>query len=958
MKDLRMKRIVLLSCFLYLFILPQSYGQTKSEIRDMFSEAEMYVLFEEYQDALPIYLDILKLYPNDNNIKYRIGQCYLNTPGEKEKAISYLEAAVKNINPKYKEGKVRETGAPYDALYYLANAYRINNQIDKALSTYEQFQKNLDPTIYDTTIIRLQIESCTNAKKLMSIPVFVKEKNLGDIINERFSEFNPVISNDENTLFYSKSLQLYDAVFYSKKENGIWTAPVNMNPELGVDEDYYPSSVSDDGKELYLYRTDNYDGNIYVSKLINGTWSAVTKLNDNINTKYWESHASVSHDGKKLYFTSNRKGGYGGLDIYVSERDSTGDWGIASNLGPVINTPYNEDTPFLGKDDKTLFFSSRGHYNMGGYDIFYSTFLENGEWSVPLNVGYPLNTTDDDLFFDPVNDGYEAYFSKYDSTGFGNQDIFRVEVFSTEHPRKFYVTGIAKIKDLLTTIKDSIKISVFNTKNFNEPIVVYSDPITGAYQFEVENGTYEITFEADGTEKITKTADFLINNPSDSFVLPGTLLPKADFIADLNVRANQNISVTTGDTIEFPLVVEPKSILTIQHWLGDSLISSEVYQIKDSTFIYKTIPLTGDNRINFQLTDRFGNSTSSDIFLSKQNLPKQELVERPEYSRIIAQRQIAVLSELLANRADEDLKKIIQNPAILKQQFGTVDDLIAYIKEEAAKANISTEKVDELALKVAVMDNILSQTAVDLMAKYSQGDLQAILSLINVSQSGLKSWTDLQEYLSGETNGKVKPEDVNSVASDILADVDPEIANLRAKTLIIIKQAPFGDQILKALNENDLKKIKKAGSWLQSLYNESIKQGMSSRDFSNMLASISSVASADLKQFIDELILQADKDLALYLKGLDLKKFRIRTPSDLIYHLLANMNKGQYTEESLFTAIAKMTAAKDLSEASIVSQLKTFEKSRFWVYWVVIGIVMVLWIIFWKRRKKKRTINK
>ena len=185
-----------------------------------------------------------------------------------------------------------------------------------------------------------------------------------------------------------------------------------MNEILKVDQDLFPTSISKDGKTLYLYSSADYDGIIYTSKFENGTWSPLVKLNDNINTKYWESHATISHDDKKLYFTSNRKGTYGGLDIYVSKRDSTGDWGPAVNLGPVINTPYNEESPFLTSDDKTLFFSSRGHFNMGGYDIFYSTLLDNGEWSVPLNVGYPLNTTDDDVFFNPKNEGYEGYIAK------------------------------------------------------------------------------------------------------------------------------------------------------------------------------------------------------------------------------------------------------------------------------------------------------------------------------------------------------------------------------------------------------------------------------------------------------------------------------------------------------------------------------------------------------------------
>ena len=950
-----MKRIALLSCLLVLLILPQISGQTKSETRTLFTEAEMFVLFEEYQDALPLYLDLLKLYPNNSNIKYRIGQCYLNTPGEKANAISYLEDAVSDINSNYKEEKLKESGAPYDALYYLANAYRIDNQVDKALVTYEQFQKNLDPAIYDTTIIKLQIQSCKNAKKLISVPVFVKETNLGNTINERFSEFNPVISKDENTIFFSKGLQFYDAVFYSKKVNGVWSAPINLTPDLGVDEDYYPSSVSNDNNELYLYRTDSYDGNIYVSKFINGNWSTVTKLNDNINTKYWESHASISHDGKKLYFTSNRKGGYGGLDIFVSQRDSTDDWGPASNLGPVINTPYNEDTPFLGKDDITLYFSSRGHFNIGGYDIFYTTFLDNNEWSVPLNIGYPLNTTDDDLFFDPSSDGYEAYFSKYASNGFGNKDIYKVEIFSEEHPRKFYVSGIVKIKDLLTNIKDSVKISLFNTKRLNESVVVYSDPETGKYQFEVQDGIYEITFEADGTEKITKTVDFLLNNPSDSFVLPGTILPKADFIADLNVKTNRTITVTTNDTIEFPLEVEPNSILTVQHWVGDSLISIDRYEINSKSFVYETVPLTGENRINFQLTDKFGNNTVSDIFLNKQEKSKEDLIIRPEYSRIIAQQQIDIISELLLSHADQNLKNVIQNSNIKKQQFGTIDDLFSFIKENAAKENISSEQIDELALKIAVMDNILSQSAVDLMAKNSKGDLQAFLSLINVSESALKSWSDLQEYILAKSEGKIKPEDLNLIASDILGEPDPEIATLRSKALIIVGNSSFGDLVSTVLNEIDKQNIKKADIWLQSFYNESITQGLDNREFSNLLSAISAVTSEYLKLFLDELVLQSDKDLALYLKGLDLSKLNIKTPSDLILHLLNNMNKGQYTEGELFLALAKVTVSNDLSENVIKNQLENNKKSQLWIIWIVIGAGLFFWFIFWKRRKKKES---
>ena len=445
------------------------------------------------------------------------------------------------------------------------------------------------------------------------------------------------------------------------------------------------------------------------------------KLNDNINTKYWESHATISHSGKKLYFTSNRKGGYGGLDIYVSQRDSTGDWGPAKNLGPVINTIYNEESPFLGKDDKTLFFSSRGHFNIGGYDIFYSTLMENGEWSVPLNLGYPLNSTDDDVFFYPVNDGYQAYYAMNDSGSYGLQDIYRVQIFSKDHPRKFFIRGIVQVKDLQNMFRDSIKVSAFNLEDPNASVIVYSNPVTGEYKFELPQGKYSITYEANGAEKTIKKLDIPLAYPTDSFVLPGTTLPKTDFVADLVVESNKTLSVIKGDTIAFPLKVEPKSILNVEHWLGDSLLYSEKFIISDSLFVYKTVPLTGDNRITFKLTDRFSNTTTSDIFIRREKIITEQAVVRPEYSRIIGQKQIIAFINILKKRADDKLKKVIQRSRIDEQQFGRVDDIFSYLKEEAAKSSIGPDAVDKLALKVAVMDNVITQAAVDLMARNIRG---------------------------------------------------------------------------------------------------------------------------------------------------------------------------------------------------------------------------------------------
>ena len=536
-----MKRFILLTASLALLMGNVTFSQTRTENKKRFYEGEGFILFEEYQDALAAYLKLIKIYPENNNLKYRIGQCYINIPAEKEKAVAYLEEAVQNINPKYKEGRFREKGAPYDAYYYLANAYRINNQLDKALETYDIFNKNLDTKVYNPDVVNLQIQSCLNAKELMKTPLYIRKQNLGAVINDEYPDLNPVVSGDQNYMVYNRLTAFQEALFFVKKVNGKWSNPVNIIPDLGLgqEEGNYATSLSRDGKELYIYRRElDYDGNIYVTKkLSDDRWSNIVRLNENINTKYWESHATVSHDGKKLYFTSNRKDSYGGLDIYVSERDTGNSWGPAVNLGPVINSIYNEETPFLSDDDKTLFFSSAGHFNIGGYDIFHSTLGENGQWSVPENSGYPLSTTDDDLFFHPLTEGFEAYYSMISDGGYGLADIYHIEVFSDKHPRKFIVKGSVKIEGLANpTDEDRITIRSTNPEFPERSVTAFSDPVTGEYEFEAAHGNYQVAFEAPKAEKVTQDLIIPISTVSDTIFVPGVVLHKTDLVPDLKVE--------------------------------------------------------------------------------------------------------------------------------------------------------------------------------------------------------------------------------------------------------------------------------------------------------------------------------------------------------------------------------------------------------------------------------------
>ena len=948
-----MKRLVLLTWLLATFINSDLISQTKENMRNNFDEAESWILFEAYKDALPLYQQLLKNYPDNSNFKYRIGQCYMNIPGEKIRAVSYLEDAVKNIDPKYKEGKFKETGAPYDALYYLANAYRINNQIDKALKTYEQFRKNLNSDVYDTTVVNLQIQSCRNAKELMRMPLYVKFNNLGKMINGVNNDFNPVVSDKEDLLVFSRSQAFYDALLYSRKVNGVWSEPLNMNELLKVDKDLFPTSISKDDKDLYLYSSAGYDGIIYTSRFENGTWSPIVKLNDNINTKYWESHATISHDNKKLYFTSNRKGTYGGLDIYVSNRDSTGDWGPAKNLGPVINTPYNEESPFLSDDDKTLFFSSRGHFNMGGYDIFYSTLLDNGEWSVPLNVGYPFNTTDDDVFFKPLNQGYEGYIAKELPGGYGKQDIYRVEIFSNNHPRKFFVRGMVKVADLISSMNDSVKISAMNIKNLNQTMIVYSNPITGEYEFQLPQGDYKITYEGDGGEKVVRNLNLPLLNPSDSFVLPGTVLPKTDFVADLKVETNKTISVTKGDSILFPIKVEPNSFLTVEHWVGNSLISVQHFTIRDSTFNYKMAPDSGNNRVVFKLTDKFNNKTETEVLITRQNNLIGQPITRPEYSRVISEKQIASLSTMMKNRAKDDLLKAITEANIEKRQFGKIDEYISFIKEEVSKKGIRSEEIDKLALKVAFMDNILTQAAVDYLANHTDGDLNKILRDLDIYESNLKNWTDLQEYVNVKTGGKIGPGDLNRIAAAVLAETDPSIESMKKKILAFSENSAAGEIIRQSVTTIDQSNLKSREQWLQAFYTESLKRGLTPSQISEMLVLISSLPGTKVEQYLKDLIEQSDEPLATALKSIDLKKERINTPEDLLLYLFNN--KEKYPEKAVLKSLANLISAKDISADNIKAHFAASGKVNLWILWVLIGAgLFSLFLIMWKRKRNNK----
>ncbi len=412
-----------------------SWTQKKDDnLKEYFLDAEYFLAEEQYVDALYDYMELYNAGYQDNaNINYRIGICFLNIPGQKEKSIPYLLESIKNIKNNNHESEFREAKAPMDAYLYLGNAYRVNNMLDKAIEAYNRY-KELLPTSDKAGLsyVDHEIEACNTAIEFINNPVEVRKTNIGEPVNSNSSNYNPVVSGDGKTILYMNELPFYDAVYYSVLENDKWTEPVNITPQIQSDGDQYVTSVSHNGDVIYLSRDDNFNSDIYYSYIKDGIWQKSEPLSRRINTKYWESHASISRDGKTLYLASNRKDGFGGSDIYKSVLSESGEWSKPENLGSVINTPLNEDTPFITENNNQLYFSSQGHRNMGGYDIFRSTKDANGQWSTPVNLGYPINTTDNDLFYYPVDKGNTAYLSVFDPTGYGKEDIYQIKIITPE----------------------------------------------------------------------------------------------------------------------------------------------------------------------------------------------------------------------------------------------------------------------------------------------------------------------------------------------------------------------------------------------------------------------------------------------------------------------------------------------------------------------------------------------
>lgn len=426
------------------------------EYKKIFEEAETYFENENYTAALDLYKQLDSIDNGANaNTKFKIGFCYLYAPTYKTKAIPYLEEASKKISNSYEMGEIKEKSAPYSTYYYLAKAYHLNYEFDKALAMYEKYKSGIEvneKTKTEIDEIIHDIETCNNGKELILKPIKVIVTNLGEGINTKYADYSPVVSLDEETLIFTTRRKggssdriepnglYFEDIFIANYKDDKWQPARSIGSKINSQGHEATINLSADGLKLLVYKDDSGNGNIYLSEFKGNEWQEIEYISAPINSASWETHACFSSDNRILYFTSNRTGGYGGRDIYKCKRLPNGEWGPPENLGPIINTPYDEDGVFIHPDGKQIYFSSKGHKSMGGFDIFTSYIgdEENGYWTAPVNFGYPVNTPDDEVFFVTTADGLRGFYSSDKEGGYGEKDIYMI-TFPEFEPRDITV---------------------------------------------------------------------------------------------------------------------------------------------------------------------------------------------------------------------------------------------------------------------------------------------------------------------------------------------------------------------------------------------------------------------------------------------------------------------------------------------------------------------------------------
>jgi outer membrane protein OmpA-like peptidoglycan-associated protein/tetratricopeptide (TPR) repeat protein len=402
---------------------------------------EMYK-FGDYKDATDVYLQALAINSSNAEANLMAGLCYLKS-STKQNAVPYLIKA-KSLNPNISG----------DIDLHIGNAYQVSYEFDKAIEAFEDYRERI---VNDYVYIKLnsaqrrseeakidrKIYECENGKSYLLTPVKVTTANLSSMINSAYKDYAPIVNTHSDTIYFTsrrkgstgnnkdKDNDYFEDIYMSTKVNGAWTEAQNLGAPINSAVHESCIGVSKDGNTIYLY-VDNEKiiGDIYQStKLKNGSWTSPISVSKLINTPFIENSVCFSPDGKTLIFSSNKPGGKGGQDLYYCLKDYKGNWSTPINLGAPINSEYDDECPGFAPDGKTLYFSSKGHKGMGGFDIYKTQYdSTTKQWSKVENLKYPINTPDDDMYFFLDPNENKGYYSTVKADGLGESDLYDIDL--------------------------------------------------------------------------------------------------------------------------------------------------------------------------------------------------------------------------------------------------------------------------------------------------------------------------------------------------------------------------------------------------------------------------------------------------------------------------------------------------------------------------------------------------
>ncbi|HEX5172380.1 MAG TPA: OmpA family protein [Cyclobacteriaceae bacterium] len=431
---------VLIFLTLFFIVLTTSYGQEQDpeqakqyvEVAEGMIEGSM--AFDDIREVMVRAADLDTTFLKAN---YDAGDLHLRTIG-KDLAVKYFLRVFRQ-DPEYK----------FDIEYKIGRSYQLGLEFDKAIQYYTLYQDKLKKKSnyqgsdkVSAAVVERSIFECENGKEFTATPGNFSIVNIGREINSEYEDYAPVLNAKEDEIVFTSRRREdnlnenvaddnkpYEDIYIAHKEGGTWARATNIGPPVNTPYHGSNLALSKDGNTLFIYKDDN-GGDIYISeRSADNSWSEPEPLAGIVNSSYTEKSITISSDEKTLYFSSDRPGGFGGLDIYKATLDSKGTWSNVKNLGPIINTEYDEDGPFIDSEGTNLYFSSRGHKGMGGHDIFRSAFdAQTNEWSDPVNLGYPINTPDDDIYFVSSVDGTRAFYSSVREDGMGYTDIYIITI--------------------------------------------------------------------------------------------------------------------------------------------------------------------------------------------------------------------------------------------------------------------------------------------------------------------------------------------------------------------------------------------------------------------------------------------------------------------------------------------------------------------------------------------------